>query len=371
MITQTWAMFVDAYRELCAKRLFWLVLLLSFAIAAVFAAIGINENGITVLVWELPIPIFSTQVMNRETFYKLVFANFGFKIWLTWAATILALISTAAIIPDFVSGGSVELSLSKPIGRMRLFLTKYLTGLLFVALQVSAFSVTAFLVIAWRGEALVWKIFLGIPLVILFFSYLFCVSALIGLLTRSAVAAVLGTAVVWFVIFVVHFGDNMLLMARVYTELEAHDAAAAVERLEAGESAADIDRRYGRRRGMFDQPQRLVLDSPRAVQDWETDARRQHQRWSRVHTAAYSLKTVLPKTSETMDLLERWMIDWGELEGLRGMAQNQQREQGGRVQREMEQRLRARSPTWIIGSSLMFEVMVLVLGAWYFSRKDF
>ena len=61
------------------------------------------------------------------------------------------MISTASLFPDFLAGGAVDLYLSKPISRLRLFLFKYSCGLLFVALQIGCFCLASFLVIGLRG----------------------------------------------------------------------------------------------------------------------------------------------------------------------------------------------------------------------------
>ncbi|HVP72849.1 MAG TPA: hypothetical protein VMS30_03875, partial [Phycisphaerales bacterium] len=148
---QTLAIFFDAYRELNSKRLFWITLMLSGLVVAAFALVGINENGLRIIVWDLDLPGLNSNVIKPETFYKLMFTNLGIGFWLAWIATILALVTTAGIIPDFVSAGSIDLVLCKPLGRLRLFLTKYVTGLLFVALQVSVFSVASFFVLGIKG----------------------------------------------------------------------------------------------------------------------------------------------------------------------------------------------------------------------------
>ena len=46
---QTLALLNAAYRELNARKLFWVTMVISLLIVAVFAALGINEKGITVL----------------------------------------------------------------------------------------------------------------------------------------------------------------------------------------------------------------------------------------------------------------------------------------------------------------------------------
>ena len=42
ILTQTKAIFLDAYRELNAKTLFWLTLALNFLVVVLFASLGIN-----------------------------------------------------------------------------------------------------------------------------------------------------------------------------------------------------------------------------------------------------------------------------------------------------------------------------------------
>src|SRR5688572_54219 len=127
-------MFADAYRELNARKMFWIVLILSALVVLVFMGIGIADDG-NIFLFGLKTP-FDTDPADRAGFYKTFFNDWGVTLWLSILASLLALISTAAVFPEFVSGGSIDLYLSKPISRVRLFLTKYVAALLFVALQV-------------------------------------------------------------------------------------------------------------------------------------------------------------------------------------------------------------------------------------------
>src|SRR6185437_5144958 len=96
-----------------------------------------------------------------------------------------------------IGGGSIDLYLAKPIGRARLFLTKYLAGLLFVTLQVVVISVGSFFVLGLRGHDWEPGLFWAIPIVVCFFSYLFAVCVLLGVKTRSTIAALLLTILCW------------------------------------------------------------------------------------------------------------------------------------------------------------------------------
>jgi ABC-type transport system involved in multi-copper enzyme maturation permease subunit len=170
---QTMAIFVDAYRELNHRRLFWITLMLSGIVVTAFAAMGNDKEGLTIFHWSIPFPFLSSNFIPTADFYKFIFAELGVGFWLGWIATIIALISTASIFPDFVDKGSIDLMLSKPIGRIRLFLTKFLTGLMFAGLQVTVFTLASFLVIGLRGGDWEPWLFIAIPLVLVFYSYPF------------------------------------------------------------------------------------------------------------------------------------------------------------------------------------------------------
>ena len=188
-MTQTIAIFVDAYRNLNAKKMFWVVLAISLLMSGAFALVGINEDGIKVCVWQFDSDFLNTGIISAALFYKIVFVTLGIGVWLTWLATILALVSTSGIFPDLINSRSVDLLVAKPISRLRLFVLQYAAGMLFVTLQVSIFTLICFLVIGFRGGAWEPGLFMAIPLVVVFFSYLFSVCVFLGVLTRSTMAA--------------------------------------------------------------------------------------------------------------------------------------------------------------------------------------
>ena len=93
------ALLIDAYRQLCAVKLFWLTLGLSAIVVVMFSSIGFNNQGVSLLfgVWEIE----SEQLRDGSPWarglYIGIFSNFLVSIWLAWIATILALISTCSI----------------------------------------------------------------------------------------------------------------------------------------------------------------------------------------------------------------------------------------------------------------------------------
>ncbi len=380
---QTAAIFLDAYRELNAKKLFWITMILSGVLVLAFAATGINERGVTFLHWTIEVPVMNTRVVPREDFYKYVFVTLGLGTWLTWGAMILALISTASIFPDFLAGGAIELSLSKPISRLRLFLTKYAAALTFVGLQVLVFTGASFFVIGFRGGAWEPGLFLAVPVVLLVFSFLYCVCVLFGVVTRSTIASLMLTLLVWFLIFIINAGDVGLLQFRIHSDVRKEMLATTISRLE-----RDIE---------------ALGENPESTEELKAKTERleklrneqkeskENKTLPRVHTAVFAVKTLLPKTGETVDLMNRWLISEANLERFSGPSaeeetsqppamagrppasrrdpfeRNVDREAGKRFQRE----IRDRSVGWVLGTSIAFELVILGIAAGLFSRRDF
>jgi ABC-type transport system involved in multi-copper enzyme maturation permease subunit len=404
ILTQTVAIFVDAYRELNAKKLFWFVLAISLLVVGAFAAVGINDKGITILWWQIDSGVFNATLFPPETFYKLMFTALGVKFWLAWFATILALVSTAGIIPDFIASGSIELSLSKPIRRVRLFITKYLAGLLFAAMQVTVFTLASFLVIGIRGKTWEPGLFWAIPIMLVFFSSVFCICALLGLLTRSTIASLLLTLLAWFGIFGLHTVEQVAMSLRIGNQLRIETLEKNISELERQSENGLLGGGRTTRRDA-DAPATTSASKPMRAEEAvaaepaspeppieRTEspllARRREQlssardntwNFKLFHGITYSLKAALPKTSETVELLEYTLISAADLQDNDRDNDMQPMFGGGddvRISiRELTKRIdaekRSRTATWIIGTSLGFQIVVVGLGAWIFSRRDF
>lgn len=378
---QTLAILRDAYRQLAASRIFWITLSLSGLVSAVFAFVSINERGIVAFGFEIP-GAWNSNVIEPRSFYKFLFVNLAIPWWLGVFASALALISVAGIFPDLLAGGAVELYVSRPLSRWRLFLTKYAGGLLFVAAQVLVFSVVAFVVIGTRGGNWEWGIFLAVPIVALFFSYLYCVCVLVGLWTRSTLASLLLTVLFWGVLFLLGLADDGLLTFTVAAEDRLQRQQLLIAQNEA----------------LIARNDRLSPDQQSDVSQFRFQLERQREAEQRFHADLDELRfwhgvvtlvrLPLPKSAETLRLLDRWLIEPDALERAREAAadrREQRRLERGmtprpdvrlepgapRVVREVERRMDARSLAWVVGTSLGFELAILLLAGWTFARRDF
>ena len=372
---QTKALFVDAYRDLNARKLFWVVLGLTVLVVAAFATLGRQwQTGLSVLTWKLPEDIPAAMFL-----YKWIFSYIVVGRWLTWAATILALISTASIFPDFMAGGAIDLYLSKPIGRLRLFATRFVSGLLFVALQVSVFTVGSFLVLGLRAG--VWEpgLFLAIPIVVVFFSYLFAICVLLGVLTRSTLAAFFLTLVAWFLIWGLNATDQFLMRIDEVYETRAESAQRRMARQDV--QIADAQRRLdasttrpanGGQAGASDSPDARRLRELKSERQRLVAAAAQTQPPAWAGTAQriiFALNTLVPKTQETIGLLDRVLFTDTDITAMLNASPKAAPMRGWRNQ--ISQVVHGRSLAWILGSSLAFEGLILALASWRFCRRDY
>ena len=102
-----------------------------------------------------------------------------------------------------------------------------------------------------------------------------------------------------------------------------------------------------------------------------------------VHAVVYGLMTALPKTSETTSLLDRQLLTRADLPhgneagnpdedgnddgSMRDLPYGERRQ----VNKQTREILEHRSIGWVIGTSAVFETLVLGLAAWIFCRRDY
>lgn len=386
MMTQTMALLVDAYRELCAKKLFWITMILSVVVVAAFAMVGINEKGLTFLWFQIPAdafgPTLTSDTLPPGLLYRFMFANLAVPFWLSWVAIVLGLISTAGMIPDLIQSGTIEAVLSRPIGRMRLLLTKFVGGLLFMALQVAVFSLLVFLVIGIRGGSWAPEVFLAVPIVVAMFSYLFAICVFLGLVTRSTIAALLLTLLLWCVVFIINTGDAIAVSAHEQIKSQLRVEVARVERMERNAALAILNDLNEERAAEGLEPleshdptdaeltARDIRIPPKRMEIEEIESgERLAQKW---RTGIYLGKTVFPKTQETIGLLERWTVDDDAIREIGGpVPEDDIQRARTEGQQATEDAYESRPLWWILGTSFAFEAFLLGLAMLIFKRRDF
>lgn len=373
------AMLLDSYRELNSKKLFWMILAMSGMVVLVYASIGFDETGMSMFfgLWQIENALLTKGSFMSIVLYRSIFSTFMVGIWLTRIATILALVSTTTVFPDFVSGGAIDVMLSKPIRRVTLFFMKFVASLLFVLLQVTVFCVGVFLCMGIRLGDWEWKIFAAIPVVMLFFSYLFSVNVLFGVWTRSALAALLITMMLWTSLWSVNQSETVLNLVRTQMIMEVEHADESIAKLEESYAALETDKTE--QNAPARQRIKSELESSREERDSTLETIGKIDNW---YKPIRAIRTVMPKTAETIALLDRWLrrdTDVNLFDLLQGKVA---RDDSGafrvtdtsddrEAQRRVQQEYDAKSEWYLIGSSLVFEALVLSLACWIFVRRDY
>ncbi len=313
---QFWALIVDSFRESLDRKIFWVLIAITLIIVAVLASVSFGENHVSFLLglWEVESDHYSPASDDGRSHiiglavYMLTFALLG------WAGVILMIIATAGMVPRMMEHGAIDVLLSKPISRPRLFLLKYLAGLVFVFLQATIFVTLVFLVMGLRWGVWVPGYLLSIPLLVVLFSYIYCVSVLVAVKTRSTPAAILLSLAAWF-----------------------------------------------------------VFASPtNALQLFETFPAFKEQ--TRLYQSMHVLRWVFPKTAEIPYFAARWSTAGTSIdmfpESVMETGNPTDWEQIQRA-RELEEQELEKDPWTSIGSSLVFESVIVFWAMVSFTRKDY
>jgi ABC-type transport system involved in multi-copper enzyme maturation permease subunit len=320
-----WTLLIDSLRLLRARALFWITLVISALAAVIYLSIGFTPTGFSMLfgLAEIENPVLRAGTPAAELFYLGLFSKFIVGLWLSWVAIGLAIISCAPVFPDFMAEGSIGIPLSKPVSRLKLFLYKYIGSLMFVVLQVGLFCAIVFIAVRWRVGTWNPSVFWAVPLVTLVFSYLYSVVVLVAVKTRSVLPAILAGILIWFASWVGQNGE-MILYKVAYLDTPA----------EVGSTGENANLRQWHRRSVW-------------------------------------LMACLPKTGETVNLIDRYVVVGGKtgfsnsefLKNMMGME--------SAPEESVDRAVARHSPLYIIGTSLIFEGVMLGLAAWIFCRRDF
>ena len=386
------ALLLDAYRQLSAAKLFWVTFGISILVVVAYGSVGFNGQGISVLfgLWEIESEELREGSPWARGLYIGIFSSFLISIWLAWIATALALISTCSIFPEFVHSGSIELTIAKPIGRLKLFFAKYLVSLLFVILQVAVFCIGVFICVGLRiGE---WNpmIFSAIPIVATFFSYLFCICVLVGILTRSGITALLITGVFWMMLWSIQTSEAVLHRFVIEQEVDIERANEGIEKSEIElvkiQEVSTEDFRIQKLEKRIETYKEDIIDSQELL-----------DKLTQWHTPTSWVLAISPKNSQTIGLLDRWLSDPdgfdigaimnGDMRAFEGeyayeggsleveeIEEFDRTTRGARdreTMRRMRKEYESHSLWYVVGTSLLFEGFILGIASIYFCRKDF
>lgn len=313
---QFWAIIIDSIRESLDRKIFWVLVVLTLMVGLAMLSVGFEGDQIHFFfgIWTMdsgfydPLSDLGPSRLAGLVVYLLLSRMLGS------IGMVLMIVATAGVFPSLMAGGSIDSLLAKPIGRPRLFAYKYLATMVFVLLQATIFVGATFLVMGLRWG--VWRpgYLLSVPLAVLLFSYLYCVSVLVAVKTRSTVAAILVSIGAWVCFAMFH---NLPLVFDTFPSLKEH---------------------------------RLIYNTVRVVH------------WIPPKTGDFRyLAARLAGTGPSVDAFPPFMVQGG----------SPQDQASIQLAREMEERELLKDPIASIGSSLLFELVVVSWAMWIFVRRDY
>jgi ABC-type transport system involved in multi-copper enzyme maturation permease subunit len=144
----------------------------------------------------------------------------GFSAFLYLVGTFLAIFATAHLVPRLQEKGTVDLYLSRPVGRISLLLSRYAAGLLLAAVNLLYLIGSIWAIVFWKTGVAHPRFLLG-GLVILFaISALLAFAFLVGVVTSSTGVSIMATYGIFF--FSALLAGHERIAAAVSKQWQAH-----------------------------------------------------------------------------------------------------------------------------------------------------
>ena len=342
---------LESFRGLKSQLIFWITLGLSFFVALIFLSIGFDDKGPTFF---FGMTGYANEALGangfaRSYFYKEIFSFWIAGVWLTWIATILALISCAPILPNTMTEGGAGMVMTKGVSRLEIFAAKLVGSLFFVLIQVGLFVLIVFVAFKWRlGE---WhpQLFWYIPAVLLIFTSLYSFLVLIAVKTRSVLTALLLTFLVWGVSGLLGRVEEGMRGMIVMTENGYFDDFHAEEKIAETESEESLE---------GEDPAFEIEEESKPKPDEDL------VKW---HGIVKTIHSFLPKNGPVMDEAKRKFL----LADLEKLSLDPKNKEDSEIQMQRDSVDHGNSSFYTIWSSVLFAAVMFSLAAVSFCRRDY
>ena len=184
----------DVFREAAAR---W-TLLAYFFLSTIFIVIFSFAINLDIVDGALAgAKLFGREVEmgnNEISIEKLVLGfETGFSGFLYLLCTFLAIFATAHLVPRMQEKGTIDLYLSRPVGRVKLLLSRYLAGLLLAASNVIYLMASVWAIVAWKTGVMNGRFLLAGSIIMLVIATLLAFAFLIGVMTSSTAVSIMTT----------------------------------------------------------------------------------------------------------------------------------------------------------------------------------
>jgi ABC-2 type transport system permease protein len=122
----------------------------------------------------------------------------GFSAFLYLVGTFLAIFATAHLVPRLQEKGTVDLYLSRPVGRVALLLSRYAAGLLLAGVNLLYLIGSIWAIVFWKTRVAHPRFLLGGVVILFAISALLAFAFLVGVVTSSTGVSIMATYGIFF-----------------------------------------------------------------------------------------------------------------------------------------------------------------------------
>ncbi|MGE5276407.1 MAG: ABC transporter permease subunit [Acidobacteriota bacterium] len=157
---------------------------------------------------------------SRVDLDKLVLGfESGFSAFLYLVGTFLAVFATSHLVPRMQEKGTVDLYLSRPVGRVSLLLSRYAAGLLLAAANLVYLIGSIWAILIWKTKVVHPRFLLGGGVILFAIAALLAFAFLVGVVTSSTGVSIMSTYGVFF--FAALLAQHERIAAAVSKEWQA------------------------------------------------------------------------------------------------------------------------------------------------------
>lgn len=200
----------EVFREAAAR---W-TLLAYFFLSTIFIAIFATAVNLDVVDGALAgLKLFGNEVQlggEKPGIQELVLGfESVFSGVLFVVSLFLAVFATAHLVPRLQDKGTIDLYLSRPVGRVSLLLSRYAAGLLLAAANIAYLILSIWLIVAWKTHVAHLRFLLGGAVILFAVATLLAFAFLIGVLTSSTAVSIMVSYGLFFVSLVLAAHDRI------------------------------------------------------------------------------------------------------------------------------------------------------------------
>ena len=185
----------EVFREAAAR---W-TLIAYFILSSIFVLIFASAVNLDIVDGALAgaklfgqeVDVDSSDMIDVETL--VIGFQSGFSAFLFLVGIFLAVFATSHLVPRLQDKGTVDLYLSRPVGRVKMLLYRYIAGLLLSAANVVYLIGMIWVIIAWKTHVFHPRFLMSGVIIMFVIAVLLAFAFLIGVITSSTAVSIMST----------------------------------------------------------------------------------------------------------------------------------------------------------------------------------